>query len=226
MDRLRSVLEAALGEVYDLEAEAPGVYYCTAREADKAVYTECYLVEAESEVISVPAKNYGVPLRNCQELLSYDLNEPDSGYQIIQYELAMYRHRCAPTPELLRELRSAAVFGAQEYPEYFGEQPAPMDTPRGRTLRSAQIWNGVWCLETDQGEHMLAFSYPIWTAELSWMAQGLGEQTAQDQAEGIDNTFGYLFFPAEEDGIPLQEWIDNDFSRADAVQIVPSEMFQ
>lgn len=58
------------------------------------------------------------------------------------------------------------------------------------------------------------------------MAQGLGEQTAQDQAEGIDNTFGYLFFPAEEDGIPLQEWIDNDFSRVDAVQIVPGEMFQ
>lgn len=123
-------------------------------------------------------------------------------------------------------LRSAAVFGAQERPEYFGEQPAPIDTPRGRTLQSAQIWNGVWCLETDQGGHMLAFSYPIWTAELSWMAQALGEQTAQDQAEGIDNTFGYLFFPAEEDGIPLQEWIDNDFSRADAVQIVPSEMFQ
>lgn len=65
MDRLRSELEAALGEIYELEPEAPGVWYCAFQAQEWAHASECYLVEQDSGTISEEAKRYGAELTEC-----------------------------------------------------------------------------------------------------------------------------------------------------------------
>ena len=215
IETIRSMIEASLGTVYDLEEEAPGVWYCAFQEPGNSYASEYDLVDRASDTVSPAAKDYGTPLKDHPELLCYDREVPDSGYQVILYELALYRHRNAPTPETLQTLRSAAVFGAEDHPEYFGEYPVPLETPRGRTLRSKRIWNGVFCLETDSGARMLAFCYPIWKG-LSLEVREYGEQAMSDRVELIDNTCGYLFFRWEISHIPMNEWLDSAPDRGDA----------
>lgn len=202
MDELRSILTSALGEIYRLEEEAPGIWYVATGRPGDGIGAEYYLVEPGSECISDEAKSYGVPVEGHPQLLLYSVSEVDSGYQIIRYEIAMYQHKQAGTQKTLRELRYAAIFGAESHPAYFGEYPAPMDTPRGRTLRSRRIWTGIWCLETDRGERMTAFSIPLWKPELSLLAQSYGERLTRTEEE-----WGYLFFPWEASCIPLFEWL-------------------
>lgn len=87
----------------------------------------------------------------------------------------------------------AALYGMEKHPEYFGEYPVPGITPRGYTVRHKKIINGVYWLETDHCEEMLAVCYPIWQADITVPEQNLGEQLEHDRMQGIENTFGYLF---------------------------------
>lgn len=209
MEDLRSILECAFGKVPDIEEVAPGVYLFAASRCGRAFDREYYLVERKSEIISNQAKSYGKQVAGCSDLLVYETEARDSHYEIIQYEVALYQHKCHNTSETLSELRCIAVYGMESHPEYFGEFPAPIDTPRGRTLRSKCIWNGVWCLETDQGERIVAICYPIWNGDITEGTEELGEQTQQDREQGIENTYGYLFFPWDVSCLPLFELINN-----------------
>lgn len=200
MDELQTIITSAYGGTHCLEVEAPGVWFVTVS-GRGGIGEEFYLVQAGSGSISDEAKTYGTPMKGAPDLLKYAVDEVDSGYQIVRYEIAMYQHRQAGTPKTLRRLRDAAIFGAEIHPAYFGECPAPMDTPRGRTLRSRRIWTGIWCLETDSGERMVAFSVPLWKEELSPPAQSYAERLT-----GIEDDWGYLFFPWEASCIPLFEW--------------------
>ena len=68
-----------------------------------------------------------------------------------------------------------------------------------------QILNGVYWLETDRCEEMLAVCYPIWKSDISIPEQNQGEQLEYDRMYGIDNTLGYLFFSKQNSVIPLHE---------------------
>ena len=83
--------------------------------------------------------------------------------------------------------------------------PVPLYTPRGCTIRHWVLDNGVYWLETDQCEEVLAVCYPVWSSELSNVAEKLGEQTEYDKAHNIENTLGYIFFPMKISCIPLYE---------------------
>lgn len=89
---------------------------------------------------------------------------------------------------------SIAVSAAEEHPEYFGTYPAPLYTPWGYTLRHRTFENGVYWLETDQCEEVLAVCYPLWDAKLSDAVQSMGKQTSFDRKNDIHQTMGYLFF--------------------------------
>ena len=78
-------------------------------------------------------------------------------------------------------------------------------TPRGFTVRHKTILNGVYWLETDRCEEMLAVCYPIWKSDISIPEQNQGEQLEYDRMYGIDNTLGYLFFSKQNSIIPLHE---------------------
>ena len=117
-----------------------------------------------------------------------------------------YQIKCH-LPEIEDEdsLYTAALYGAEEHPDYFGAFPVPSFTPRGFTVRHKTILNGVYWLETDRCEEMLAVCYPIWKSDISIPEQNQGEQLEYDRMYGIDNTLGYLFFSKQNSVIPLHE---------------------
>lgn len=103
------------------------------------------------------------------------------------------------SPELLSEeaeqaFHRTALFAAGYHPEYFGEYPVPIRTPRGCTLRHRKLENGVYWLETSQCEELLAVCYPIWNTEFTSIARVIGEPTEYDSIQGYDKTMGYLYF--------------------------------
>ena len=190
-------IEDEVGTVIEYESPCPGVYEISALVEDTQLATEYYLVALHSPHISDQAKKYGTPSLTAPDWLLYPLEEPDQGKQIIQYEIQRYRKTNHLPLEEMESLLETVVFGREYYPEYFGEHPVPLITPRGFTLRYKAFMNGVFVIETDQCEKFISVCYPIWACDYSDFVKGLGEQTAFDLEKGIDQTYGYLFFPEE-----------------------------
>lgn len=197
-------LTAELGEVNRAELLSPGVYFLAGKKG--AHYPEMYVVTANAPAISEKAWGYGQELPGHPDLRIYELDQPGSGRYIIDFELRRYRIKChLPEVEGEDSLYTAALYGAEEHPDYFGAFPVPSLTPRGYTVRHKTILNGVYWLETDRCEEMLAVCYPIWQADITIPEQRQGEQLEYDQVRGIDNTMGCLFFPKRGSAIPLYQ---------------------
>lgn len=203
-DTLPFDLTAELGEVVDAEQKSPGVYYLALTDGER--HPEVYVVTKDATAISEKARGYGQKFPGHPDLRIYDLHQPGSGRYVIDFEILRYRMKHhLPEIETEDSLQTAAIYGAEEHPDYFGNFPVPFFTPRGCTVRHRTIMNGVYWLETDRCEEMLAVCYPIWQADISIPEQNLGEQLEFDRMRGIDNTLGYLFFPKQGSPIPLYE---------------------
>ena len=190
-----------------MELKSPGVYYiATQKEGDSPDYPEVYVVTADAPAISEKARTYGQEFPGHPDLRVYDTLQPKSGRYIVDFEMRRYQIKCH-LPEIENEdsLYTAALYGAEEHPDYFGDFPVPSFTPRGFTVRHKTILNGVYWLETDRCEEMLAVCYPIWQGDITIPEQNQGEQLEYDQIHGIDNTLGYLFFSKQNSIIPLYE---------------------
>lgn len=200
-------LSAELGEVVAAELKSPGVYYIATRKAgDIPECPEVYVVTADAPAISEKARTYGQEFPGHPDLRVYDTLQPKSGRYIIDFEIRRYQIKChLPEIEDEESLYTAALYGAEEHPDYFGAFPVPSFTPRGFTVRHKTILNGVYWLETDRCEEMLAVCYPIWQGDITVPEQNQGEQLEYDQIHGIDNTLGYLFFSKQNSIIPLYE---------------------
>ena len=131
------------------------------------------------------------------------MQDDASGWRIIDYELGKHRVKNHLPQE--QTLHDIALDAAEYHPEYFGAYPVPFHTPRGYTTRHWTLANGIYWLETDLCEEVLAVCYPLWTAELSAAVERLGEQTEHDKVQGIHKTLGYIFFPAQISCIPIYE---------------------
>ena len=183
----------------DLEELCPGVYY------GSAAQEEYYIVIADTPNLSARAKGLGRPLAEGSQLLVYPIGEQGSGYMAVRYELLKYRMKLGlPLPDG-DTLCAIAAYGMFTTPEYFGQCPAPTVTPRGATLRYRQLMNGVFELETDRLERMLSVCYPIWKGDLLRDTVSFGEQTEYDLAQGIDTTFGPMFFTEQDGRMVLSE---------------------
>ena len=153
---------------------------------------EYYLV-LDSAHISKEAKKYGTPLENGQGLV-FSLEQEGSGAKIIEYEIFKYRvlhHLPLPGNETLH---GCAIYAAELYPEYFGMLPVPALTPWGYTTRHCALASGIYWVETDQCEEVLAVSHPVWAADLSGSVLRHAHQTDYDTEHGINRTLGYKFF--------------------------------
>ena len=196
-----SELTDKIGSIEDVEALCLGVHYVTAKREDDLLSGEYYVVKEKSAVPQA-AKSYGQKISG---LRLFSITDGGEEYKLIQYELAKYRAQNNLPPD--EPLRATAFFAAQSFPEYFGAFPVPLHTPRGVTLRHWILDNGIYWLETDQCEKVLAVSHPVWSTELSDLTASLGEQTEYDKAHDIEETLGYIFFPAKVSCIPLRELI-------------------
>lgn len=194
-----SDLIVEIGSINRIAQECPGIYYLIARQDGKPVAEEYYAV-ADTSIISRQAKEYG---KRISDWWLFSMQDDASGWRIIDYELGKYRVKNHLPQE--QTLHDIAQDVAEYHPEYFGAYPVPLHTPRGYTTRHWTLANGIYWLETDQCEEVLAVCYPLWTAELSTAAERLGEQTEHDKAQGIHQTLGYIFFPAQISCIPIYE---------------------
>lgn len=200
-------LTAELGEVVVAELKSPGVYYIrTKKEENAPDCPELYVVMADAPAISKQARTYGQEFHGHPDLRVYNIGRPGNGRHVIDFEIRRYQIKChLPEIENTDSLYAAALYGMEEHPDYFGTFPVPSYTPRGNTVRHKTILNGVYWLETDRCEEMLAVCYPIWQADITIPEQNQGEQLESDRIQGIDNSLGYLFFPKQGSAIPLYE---------------------
>lgn len=193
-----------IGEAKAIQQLSQGVYYLSVQHSAGQSCSEYYAVLVDSPIISPEAKAYGQPAPDHPELLLYSLDAPGAGHMIVRYELYRYYvHSHIPLPDG-ETLRSVALVGMENHPEYFGNYPVPSATPRGYTVRHQALANGIYWLETDQAARMLAVTYPLWDG-LSDLAQKLAELLPQDLKSGIENTLGYVFFNEQASSIPLFE---------------------
>ena len=196
-----SELTDKIGSIEEVEELCLGVHYVTAKREDDLLSGEYYVVKEKSAVPQA-AKSYGQKISG---LRLFSITDGGEEYKIIQYEVAKYRaQNNLPLDE---PLRATAFFAAQSFPEYFGAFPVPLHTPRGCTIRHWVMDNGIYWLETDLCEEILAVCYPVWSTELSGLVEKLGEQTEYDRTHDIEETLGYIFFPAKISCIPLRELI-------------------
>ena len=194
-----SALIVEIGPINRISQECPGIYYLIAGQDGEPVAAEYYAV-ADMSIISRQAKEYG---KRISDWWLFSMQDDASGWRIIDYELGKYRVKNHLPQE--QTLHDIALDAAEYHPEYFGAYPVPLHTPRGYTTRHWTLANGIYWLETDQCEEVLAVCYPLWTAELSVAVERLGEQTEHDKAQGIHKPLGYIFFPAQISCIPIYE---------------------
>ena len=141
-DDLPFDLTAELGEVVTVELKSPGVYYIATKKAgDIPECPEVYVVTADAPAISEKAWTYGQEFPGHPDLRVYDILQPKSGRYIIDFEMRRYQIKCH-LPEIEDEdsLYTAALYGAEEHPDYFGAFPVPSFTPRGFTVRQILVF--------------------------------------------------------------------------------------
>lgn len=208
LDELPFDVPDELGEVIDFQVECPGVYYiATHNEEEGSLFArEYYVVTDKATMISDKAKTYGQQLGD-DSLLFYDLNNAHSGKYIIDYETLQYKiQNKLPLPEGY-SIHEIAVFGRELHPEYFGPFPVPQLTPWGYTMRYKVLTNGLYWMETDTCQNVLAVCYPMQDT-LSEYAVKLSRKTEYDAQHGLDTTMGYLFFSEKDSCVPLFELLE------------------
>ena len=143
-------LEEAIGEARETEEQCPGVWYICTQGDGREKGTEFYVVNRDTDSISTEAKAYGVEIPECPQYLLYPMDQERQIRRIIDYEVQMHRIRSHSPLADKNALLEAALYGAEDFPEYFEPYPAPPETPFGHTTRYKTLINGVFWLETDQ----------------------------------------------------------------------------
>ncbi len=150
--------------------ECPGVFYLNICRPDSIVNRELYAVlpSAVPEIISEEAVTYGNKIGDTY-FFEYDAGH--SGWHLIQFEILRYKTKRGLLSEEEQSLYSTAIFAAEQYPEYFGETIPPRSTPWGLVIRYKKAVDGVYFLETDHCEWVLALSFTVWSVGISENAQ-------------------------------------------------------
>lgn len=188
-------LEDDFSEICHYEAYCPGVYYIVGQRLGEEMPAEYYVVHQEQALLSDAAKAYGEAADSDPNLLIYRMDDPASGRSVVTYEVQKYlagQH----LPLLENEdVLMTAIYGMEHHPEYFGDYPVPPMTPRGAVTRHKRLACGVFALETESFERMIAVCHPVWSCDLSDYTVQQAEMLDSDLRQGIDSTLGYLFFP-------------------------------
>ncbi len=199
-----------LGKIELVREIASGVYYVVAADGETALPSEYYIAEKNCSALSDEAKAYGRVLEHRHNYLCFRVDVPEEGRVVLEYEV----NRClARQKQPLLEgdsLLTIVSYGREYNPEYFGDYPAPCITPRGLTLRYVMLSSGIFAIETDRLEKVLAVCHPIWDCDLSCYAKEKAELLDYGGLNDIRKDEGYLFFPESSACIALFElWKDH-----------------
>jgi len=207
-------IEDDVGEILQVQKEAPGVYFIFTKKNNPPSGRQYYIVEKSSPAISMPAKKYGKPLPHDRDLLSFDIDSSSAGQKIVAFEIVRFKMRNGCSDVDKNDLTDTACAGMETNPEYFGYYPVPDRTPWGRLIRYKVLSNGIYWIETDRLETVLAIC-DIYEDDFF---DGTREGAARLADEKDQNlwAFSYLFYPYKSSCIPLfellpnhREWIDS-----------------
>ncbi len=207
-------LSDELGSITRAEPTAcPGVYLLeTAASPKQIVGQMLYAVESDAQEISDGAKRFGMRLELHSDFLIYPIDEYSLVDSIIHYEISKYCARNGLKQMGAPEVRAYAAYGAENYPDYFGQIPAPYLTPHGYLTRYLRLMNGAFWLETDQGEQMLAMTRLLWKNDLDDRVKAKAEFNDFDRAAAdFDSTTGYAFFLSEAGALALYDLMRHRF---------------
>ena len=188
-----------LGKLYTARQECPGVYYVSIIWNSERYATEYYLATKETP-ISEQVRQMGMPFQN---VLLFSLEEACG--RLARYEVCKYKVRHHLPLRDWESLYADAVCGAADNPEYYGMLPVPTLTPWGRTLRNRVLANGIFRLETEEQDDVLAMSHPLWNSELTYAAINYGCFTDADFRQGTEQSMACLFFSKRTSCVPLYE---------------------
>ena len=193
------------GEVQSVEEEAAGVLYVETAMPDLCG-KELYVVtpEAIPKIISEETLRYGTVV---QGGYVFELYADGNGWELVSYELDRYRLRKAPSEEGREGIYTSSVYAAEKYPAYFGGILPPRSTPWGLVLRYKKVAEGIFFLETDRLEWVLAVAEPIWGVDLSEEARGLGQLWEGDRLLRRREA-QYLYFQTSRCGPVIYELLD------------------
>ncbi len=159
LNELPFALPDGFGKVIHSRAECPGVYYATIRKNNFTV--EYYFVTDEATMISPAARAYGEQICTSPVLLAYGLDDFSKGKYTLDYEIFRYKiQNKLPMPEG-ETIHNIVAFGRELHPDYFGAFPVPQQTPWGDTLRYKVLTNGLYWIETDICQTVMAVCFPI-----------------------------------------------------------------
>ena len=202
-------LEPQYGQIKHAELICPGVYFIMTKfNTDRPRFAGEYLVVTEdSPAISPEARNFTTPLPTIPRMFLCEYDYDCKGRHVVEYEAHKYLvEHGLPLPEG-ESLEEARAFGREVCPEYFGQLPVPTDTPWGPPLRHDRLGNGLYWLETEHAGWGLALAYPI-REDLMFHTRVFAALMPTDRERGLDNTFGYCFYPFEVSCIPLFELLE------------------
>jgi len=203
-------IESDVGEIRESEKLCPGVYYVSVHDPATGLPHEYYIAQKSKSPLSEQARVYGTPMESGDDLLMFSLEEEKGGEPVVRYEVERYRAQNGLPPLSEEPILVTAEFGREQYPEYFGDYPAPSMTPRGATTRYQRLACGVFALETERFERMIAVCHPVWSCDLSDYTLSKGELLNTADRERGSN-LGYMFF-RECDGcvalFELWRWYD------------------
>lgn len=189
--------EDVWGEIRYVEQECPGVYYLgtSSSEAFRCGREMYAVVPAEAgSIISEEVLQYGAESGGIY-LFEYEVE--GSGFELVRYEIGRY---CVKNGISLEDrhtsLYTEAIYAAEKYPKYFGGLLPPRHTPYGLTVRTKQVAEGTYFLETDRCQWILAVAFPVWSCDLSEEVQKLGKNSEADLLSGVEEA-RYLFFDEE-----------------------------
>lgn len=192
------------GEVTRLIEECPGVFYAATLAPGEFLGREYYFITpgAVPRIISAEVLQYGVPIDNGCYIFEHGI--PRSGWELVHFEILRYLVKHGNPLEECESLYSASVNYSDIYPAYFGGVIPPRCTPWGPVIRQKMASNGVFFLETDRAEWILAVYHPIWSGELSGVAQAYGTVCDADLHIGPEEAI-YLYFKAPNYAPPIFE---------------------
>ncbi len=201
-------LELKYGSIKQSELKCPGVYFLRMEPPDGQA-RRCLYIVTEEAPINKEARKYGKRIPDRPEFCLFEYESWDYHWKIIEYEILRYRVKNKLPLGEFEDLHTAAVYGMEVCPEYFGTYPVPLLTPWGYTARYKTIHNGVYWIETDQCVSTLAVCYVI-RDDFSKMTLCLSELTEYDKEHGLDHTLGYCFFREADSCLPLLELVQNN----------------
>ena len=176
--------------------KCPGVYYVTTSQTEKNPCGLELFIVTDGAPISNEARSFGMKLPSHPDLLLYRFGAENCYDHIIRYELArFYKKHNLPLSED-EDIYTCAIYGMESCPDYFGTFPVPNLTPWGYTLRHKILHNGVYWIEAENCESLLAIHH-ILCDDITEETCARAEQTDYDKEHGVENTNGFNFFQGD-----------------------------